>query len=167
MENLEVWMRGPVSGIPDLLQPVAHALLQVEEDANKYVQNLAVEQLWERPYGNASIGFHLQHISGVIDRMFTYADGKSLSAQQFDDLDKEGRIDYNINSSLLLEQLHVQIDRALTQLALIVPNTLTETRFLGRKRIPTTLIGLLFHAAEHAQRHIGQLLVTVRCLNHK
>jgi hypothetical protein len=31
----EVWQRGPINGVPGLLQPVAHALLQVVED-NKH-----------------------------------------------------------------------------------------------------------------------------------
>ena len=34
--------------------------------------------LWTRPAGLASVGFHLQHIAGVIDRLFTYARGEAL-----------------------------------------------------------------------------------------
>lgn len=164
MENLEVWMRGPIAGVPDLLQPVAHALLQVGEDIIKYTQQLSPEQLWVRPCGNASIGFHLLHIRGVIDRMFTYAADKSLSAKQFDYLQQEGVVDMELNVATLVENLQLQIEQALQRLSEIDPGTLTEQRFLGRKRIPTTMIGLLFHAAEHAQRHVGQLLVTVRCV---
>lgn len=164
MENVEVWMRGPIAGIPDLLQPVAHALLQAEEDILKYTQQLSPEQLWARPCGNASIGFHLLHIRGVIDRMFTYAAGSSLSPEQFDYLHNEGVVDTEVGVATLVENLHGQLEQALQALAGIDPATLTEVRFLGRKRIPTTLIGLLFHAAEHAQRHVGQLLVTARCL---
>ncbi|PUV22582.1 DinB family protein [Sphingobacterium athyrii] len=164
MENVEVWMRGPIAGIPDLLQPVAHALLQAEEDIVKYTAQLSSEQLWARPCGNASIGFHLLHIRGVIDRMFTYAAGKALSAGQFDYLRQEGVVDMELNVATLVENLQLQIEQALQILAAVNPDTLTEERFLGRKRIPTTLIGLLFHAAEHAQRHVGQLIVTVRCV---
>jgi uncharacterized damage-inducible protein DinB len=165
MENLEVWMRGPIEGVPALLQPVAHALLQVEEDVLKYTAQLSSGQLWTKPGGNASIGFHLQHIRGVIDRMFTYAENKSLSDEQFDDLHKEGIENSDVSVTALVENLHRQIQQSVQKLALIDPETLTEVRFLGRKRIPTTLIGLLFHAAEHAQRHVGQLLVTARCIN--
>jgi len=39
-----------------------------------------------------------------------------------------------------------------------------EARGIGRKRIPTNVLGLLFHAAEHTQRHTGQLYVTVKML---
>jgi len=165
MENLEVWMRGPIEGVPALLQPVAHALLQVEENVLKYTAQLSSGQLWTKPGGNASIGFHLQHIRGVIDRMFTYAENKSLSDEQFDDLHKEGIENSDVSVTALVENLHRQIQQSVQKLALIDPETLTEVRFLGRKRIPTTLIGLLFHAAEHAQRHVGQLLVTARCIN--
>ncbi|WP_343321838.1 DinB family protein [Sphingobacterium multivorum] len=165
MENLEVWMRGPIEGVPALLQPVAHALLQVEEDVLKYTAQISSAQLWTKPGGNASIGFHLQHIRGVIDRMFTYAEGKPLSEEQFDYLRNEGADNVGLSTSFLVEHLHQQIKHSLQKLKLIDPDTLTEIRFLGRKRIPTTLIGLLFHAAEHAQRHVGQLLVTARCLS--
>ena len=164
MENLEVWMRGPIAGIPDLLQPVAHTLLQVKEDVSRYVDDLSPKQLWAKPCGNASIGFHLQHISGVIDRMFTYAENKPLTDEQFDYLHREGKENVDISPVSLIENVHQQIKQSLQKLTLIDPDTLTEQRFLGRKRIPTTLIGLLFHAAEHAQRHVGQLLVTARCL---
>jgi hypothetical protein len=40
--------------------------------------------------------------------------------------------------------------------------TLTATREVGRARLPSTVIGLLFHAAEHTQRHAGQALTTKR-----
>jgi hypothetical protein len=29
---------------------------------------------------------------------------------------------------------------------------------VGRKRLPTTVIGLLTHIAEHTQRHVGQAI---------
>ncbi|WP_294184642.1 DinB family protein [uncultured Sphingobacterium sp.] len=164
MENLEVWMRGPIAGIPALLQPVAHTLLQVAEDVSTYTGQLSAQQLWIKPCGNASIGFHLQHITGVIDRMFTYAKNNPLTDEQLDYLHREGKENVDASPASLVENLHEQVKIALQMLALIDSNTLTEQRFLGRKRIPTTLIGLLFHAAEHAQRHVGQLLVTARCL---
>jgi hypothetical protein len=44
----------------------------------------------------------------------------------------------------------------------IDPATLTEPRTVGRKHLPTTLIGLLFHLAEHAQRHTGELIITAK-----
>lgn len=156
-------MRGPIAGIPDLLQPVAHALLQAEEDTITFIRDIPPEKLWLKPFGNASVGFHVQHIIGVIDRMFTYAEATPLSAQQFDYLYHEGVANELIDIDFLVKDLHLCIQQAIAKLSSVDPNTLTEIRFIGRKQIPTTLIGLLFHAAEHAQRHVGQLLVTVRC----
>jgi uncharacterized damage-inducible protein DinB len=42
--------------------------------------------------------------------------------------------------------------------------TLTDYRPIGRKKLPSTVMGLLFHAAEHTMRHVGQLLVTVKII---
>lgn len=79
----EVWLRGKIEDVPDLLQPVAHALLQAGEDINQYTEDFPAEYLWHQPAGRASVAFHLQHITGVIDRMFTYAAGQTLSEIQF------------------------------------------------------------------------------------
>jgi hypothetical protein len=40
----------------------------------------------------------------------------------------------------------------------IDPATLAEPRAVGRKRLPTTVIGLITHIAEHTQRHLGQAI---------
>lgn len=162
-ENLEVWMRGPVAEVHPLLQPVAHVLLQIEEDIPKVITEAYAPYMWEKPYGMASIAFHLNHIAGVIDRMFTYAAEQPLNEAQFAFLATEGT---DSGQSLLQvqENLAHQIQNALQNLTYIDAATLTDTRFLGRKKIPTTQIGLLFHAAEHAMRHYGQLLVTAKVI---
>jgi len=165
-QQLEVWMRGPLPGVPALLQPVAHALLQAKEEVARYVADFDDRYLWQRPGGVAAVGFHLQHIAGVIDRLFTYAEERSLSEIQFTYLRSEGIETAGVTSAGLVAAFEEQVARAITQLKQTNENQLTSTRYLGRKRIPTTLIGLLFHAAEHTQRHVGQLLVTVRLLEH-
>jgi len=96
--------------------------------------------------------------------MFTYAENKALTAAQFEYLHQEGIPHEDLSIESLIKNLQQQIEHSVGKLASIDPKTLTQERFLGRKRIPTTLMGLLFHAAEHAQRHVGQLLVTVRCI---
>lgn len=158
----EVWMRGPISGVPPLLQPVAHALLQAGEEIVRCMTGFDDRYLWKKPAGMASAGFHLQHITGVIDRLFTYAQSKPLSLEQLDYLQAEGKADHSITSQNLVTACQIQINAAVDQLRKTDETDLTSTRYLGRKRIPTTLMGLLFHAAEHTQRHVGQLLVTVR-----
>jgi uncharacterized damage-inducible protein DinB len=160
----EVWLRGPVTGIPALLQPVAHALLEAREEIHGMMHDFPEAGLWERPSGVASVGFHLQHLTGVLDRLFTYAKGQQLSPQQLEYLKAEGTANENIRAASLLTALDTEIDNSLTALKNIDPATLTEARGVGRKQLPSTVMGLLFHAAEHTMRHTGQLLVTIRVL---
>jgi len=163
MTTPEAWLRGPIEGVPDPLQPVAHALIQAREEARDVLRDFPVALLWTRPAGLASVGFHLQHITGVVDRLFTYARGESLSADQRAALAREGAPLEALNSvDDLLGAFDAQVDRALDQLRATPPNSLIETRRVGRQQLPATMLGLLFHAAEHAQRHVGQMLVTAR-----
>ena len=159
----EAWLLGPVERVPDILQPIAHALLQAREESRRLMQNFPTELLWSRPAGLASVGFHLQHIAGVIDRLFTYARGESLSRQQQELLAREGHQPATGGGvDELLDALDAQVERALDHLRAMPPHTLNEPRAVGRKQLPSTVMGLLFHAAEHAQRHVGQMLVTAR-----
>lgn len=163
--NLEVWQRGPVEGVPDLLQPVAHALLQAAEDAKRYTQDFPDELLWQKPFGVASVGFHLNHLSGVVNRLFTYADNKKLTVDQLKFLKVEENPDnLHLKVADLVSVFDETVQEAVKFLRQTSTDDLTEFRGLGRAQLPTTKLGLLFHAAEHAQRHIGQLLVTVRVL---
>jgi uncharacterized damage-inducible protein DinB len=111
----------------------------------------------------ASVGFHLQHVSGVVDRLFTYARAQMLSAEQQIAREAEGRPPASGHSADdLLSAFDVQVSRALEQLRGMDENRLTDARLVGRQQLPSTVLGLLFHAAEHVQRHVGQLLVTAR-----
>lgn len=161
----EYWLRGPLPGIPGLLQPVGHALLQAADEIEKALQGFPDKKLWERPAGIASVAFHLQHLPGVLDRLFTYAKGKQLDEQQLQYLAAEGREDPSLTVGALVKYFHSRVEDCITQLKTIDANTLTDARGVGRKQVPSTVIGLLFHAAEHTMRHTGQLLVTVRVLS--
>lgn len=163
--SVEYWLRGPVEGIPALLQPVAHALLQARDEVMIALQNFPEDKLWEKPAGLASVGFHLQHLRGVLDRLFTYAKGEVLNTQQLEALSLEGK-PYTGNNSVkeLLASFDRQVEAALGQLRNTGETTLTATRGVGRAKLPSTVLGLLFHAAEHTMRHTGQLLVTVKFL---
>lgn len=159
----EVWLRGPVSGVPPLLQPIAHALLQAREEVAALIKDFPDEKLWTRPAGVASVGFHLQHFSGVLSRLFTYARGESLNAEQLQALAAEQA---SSHAGVTVDDLFVsfsrQVDRAIEELRATDERTLSDARAVGRARLPSTRFGLLVHAAEHTQRHVGQLLVTVR-----
>ena len=163
--TLEVWQRGPVENVPALLQPVAHAILQAREEVHTIMNGFPEKLLWEKAAGVASPAFHLQHIAGVLDRLFTYARKELLSPEQMHSLSIEGKkLETNLSMDELIENLDQQVDAAIEELKTVNPDSLTEFRGLGRKQIPTTVIGLYFHSAEHSMRHIGQLLVTVRVL---
>jgi uncharacterized damage-inducible protein DinB len=164
MQQPEYWMRGTIDGVPAMLQPVAHALLQARDEVNELMNNFPEHLLWERPANVASPAFHLQHLSGVLDRLFTYARAESLSQEQLVYLSSEGKQNENVTVSSLIENFNKQIDISLEQLKKTNENSLTEFRGVGRKQLPSTVIGLLFHAAEHTMRHTGQLLVTVKVI---
>lgn len=161
----EVWLRGPLPGVPALLQPVAHALLQAREEINNLMTGFPEALLWESPAGLASPGFHLQHLAGVLNRLFTYAAGGQLSQKQLEYLKSEGKApeeEYSIDT--LLKTFNRQVDDCIDQLKNTDETVLTEGRGVGRAKLPSTVIGLYTHSSEHTMRHAGQLLVTVKIL---
>jgi uncharacterized damage-inducible protein DinB len=155
----EVWLRGPIEGILPLLQPAAHAILQAREDVLPVVTGLPADLLWLRPGGAAAIGFHLLHLPGSLDRLLTYSRGAALSAEQFAQLAAE-RTAYADRPALphLLARFAAGIDSALAYLHSVPEPSLLSPREVGRKRLPSTTLGLIFHAAEHSSRHAGQIV---------
>jgi uncharacterized damage-inducible protein DinB len=165
MENkTEAWLRGPINGVPPLLQPVAHALIQANDEIHAIMSDFPQNKLWEKPAEVASVGFHLQHIPGVLDRLFSYSQGLPISNAQLKYLSEEGLEDASIKKETLLANLADKISESIEYLKTVDSVTLLEVRTVGRKKIPSTVLGLLFHAAEHTMRHTGQLLVTARLL---
>lgn len=163
MANTEWWQRGPVDGVPALLQPVAHILLQVRESVGELVDGLTIDQWNARPANVASSAFHVRHMAGVIDRLFTYARGESLSEAQFTALRAEGDpVADAADVSRILDALSARVDTAVDQLRATDVSTLGDFRAVGRAKLPSTVIGCLVHGAEHSMRHVGQLSVTTR-----
>jgi uncharacterized damage-inducible protein DinB len=161
MSEPEVWLRGPIDGVPPLLQPVAHGLLQCRAEVHETVPGLTPEQLWARPGNVGSVGFHLRHAVGSLDRLLTYARGGRLSARQLASLEREAETDESYDVIVaLVDAFDVAVEDALIQLLDTPATSLLEPREVGRARLPSTVIGLLFHAAEHTQRHVGQLVTT-------
>jgi uncharacterized damage-inducible protein DinB len=162
----EVWLRGPVPDVPALLQPVAHSLLQCREELPSTVAGLTADQIWTKPSGAASTGFHLRHAAGSLDRLFTYARGEQLSADQRAAFAAEGQPDPAPDAGArLLAAFDGAVERAIEQLRNTDESTLIDARSVGRARLPSTVIGLLFHAAEHTQRHVGQAVTTSRVVS--
>ena len=162
----EVWLRGAVAGVDPLLQPVVHALLQAREDLERLAAQLPSDRVWLRPSGAASIGFHVRHTGGALDRLITYARGEALTEDQVRALRaEEAPGDPPAELGDLVAEVHGTIDRALDQLRATSPELLPAPRSVGKRGLPSTTLGLLFHAAEHCTRHVGQAITTARILN--
>jgi uncharacterized damage-inducible protein DinB len=156
-------MRGPVPGVHPLLMPAAHALIGAAEDMKAAAEGLSHEELWAKPGGAASVGFHLAHAAGSLDRLLTYARGEALTEEQFAYLRAEQDAGEPPRTAAdLLGTVHATVDRALAQIRAASPDTLLEFRGVGRQQLPSNVLGLLFHAAEHTQRHTGQAITTAR-----
>ena len=159
----EPWLRGPVAGIPALLQPAAHAFIMSIEDCESAVAGLPDQLVWIEHAGAASIGFHLRHLAGATDRLLTYARGDTLtSAQKAALVGERSPGDPAPSAETLLTAWHEGVDRALAQLAATPEAKLLEFRGVGRGQLPSSVLGLLFHAAEHASRHTGQVVTTAK-----
>jgi uncharacterized damage-inducible protein DinB len=159
----EVWLRGPIDGIQPLLQPAAHTIVQVGEDVVPIVQDLTPAQLWARPGNAASIGFHLAHLPGSLDRLLSYSRGQSLSPEQFARLQTERTIhEDRPELKTLLTRFEDGIEEAIEYLRGVPGDSLLLVREVGRKRLPSTTLGLIFHAAEHSARHAGQIVTLTR-----
>ncbi len=162
----EVWLRGRVEGYPPLVMPAVHALLQVREDMERLVTSVPDEQVWLRPGGAASIGFHIRHTGGALDRLLTYARGEMLDDAQKSALRREEDPgDPPETLSQVADQVNAIVDRALEQLRTTSAEMLLDERRVGRAGLVTNVAGLLFHAAEHSTRHLGQAITTARILS--
>ena len=160
MPEPEVWLRGPIGGVPAPLQPVAHSLMQSREEVDALLAGLAPEKVWHMQNGAASIGFHVRHAMGSLDRLFTYARGALLSEAQRHAMAQESEATPDLAAEDLRAAFDEAVERALDQLRSTDAATLTDVRRVGRAQLPSTLLGLLFHAAEHTQRHVGQAITT-------
>jgi hypothetical protein len=164
MARTEAWLQGPIEGIDPYLLPAAHALVQTRLDLAEVAQGLLPEQLWARPGGAASIGFHLRHVAGATDRLLTYARGEALSQAQLAEARAERDPEPSLAAAALLEGVTRAVDAALAQLKATRRESLLDPVPVGRQRLPSNVLGLIFHAAEHSQRHAGQAVTTAKLL---
>ena len=164
-QDTEAWQRGPVPGFEPLLMPVVHTLIQIQEDLQRLVATVPLEHVWQRPGGAASIAFHVSHTGGALDRLFTYARGEALSDAQRATAKAEGKpADPPAPLTALVADVNATIERAFDQLRSLNANSLLEERKVGKAGLPSNVIGLLFHAAEHCTRHVGQAITTAKIL---
>jgi hypothetical protein len=160
----EAWLRGPVPGISAQLQPVAHALVQAIEDAERLTAGVSTTDAWTSPGGAATIGFHLRHAAGSLDRLLTYARGEALTDGQRAALATEKESTPDVHVAELVRTLRDTVEHAMAQLRSTATDTLDDVRLVGRAGHPSTVRGLLYHAGEHTVRHIGQVATTIKFL---
>lgn len=161
MAEPEMWLRGPVPGVPPMLMPVAHSLLQCQAEVRAALAGMTAEQLRGRPGGAASMEYHVRHALGSLDRLFTYARGESLNGAQRAALLAESQPS-DASADDLIAAFENATGKAIEQLRATDESALLTPREVGRARLPSNVLGLLFHAAEHTQRHAGQLATTAK-----
>jgi uncharacterized damage-inducible protein DinB len=144
-----------------LVAPVFHSFLQVREELAQYTAGLETEQVWQ-VLGGTSLGFHLSHIAGSVDRLSTYLAGEQLTDAQLEFLGHEPESGASL--ATLLALIDQRLSACEERLRQISPNSLAEARTVGRRALPTTVIGLIVHLAEHTQRHLGQAIVFSKIL---
>jgi DinB superfamily len=137
---------------------VLFALQQFREE----FLGIAIEDVWRAIPGIPSLGFQLSHIAGSLDWLTTYLAGGELTESQLAFLSAEGASD--LSRQPLMAQVEAALQRTEATLRAIDPATYSDARYVGRKRIPTTVIGLAIHIAEHTQRHCGQAITTSKLL---
>lgn len=163
----EAWLSGKLEDYAPVLMPAAHALAQSIADLQRFAAGLSDEELTARPNNAPSDAFHLRHIAGSIDRLLTYSRGEQLNESQFAFLKQETFESLDLNAAQLTQKAVDEINNALEALKNIDLNDLFEARFVGRRKLPTNVFGLLFHIAEHTARHVGQIVTTAAIVQQK
>ena len=157
----EPWLRGPLKDVHPLVMPVFFSFAQVREDLIEHVRGVSEENLWKNVRGT-SLGFHLKHLAGSVDRLTTYLAGEQLAREQLAYLAAEFEPGPELAS--LLRLIDSALAKSEDQLRRLDPSSLYDRRSVGRRALPTTVIGLLIHLAEHTQRHLGQAIILTRML---
>jgi hypothetical protein len=157
---VEPWMSGSYSDTDPLLRPLLHSIDHAKADVEKWTDGLTTEQIWARPMDLGAVGFHMRHLAGSSERLFTYARGEMLSDEQMAALKAE--MEPGASRAELLATLTSTLDGIAGAVRVLDVATLGEARFVGRKRLPTTVVGLLLHISEHMMRHVGELIVTAK-----
>jgi uncharacterized damage-inducible protein DinB len=158
----EPWLRGTLSDLPAKQRAVLHALQLAQEDIERWCGSLTEEELATRPHGLPPVAFHLRHIVGSLDRLLTYAEGKSLSNLQKESMAAE--MDGAVGCDQAFADFRKGIAAAESRIRVTDVATWPEPRQVGRKQLPTTVAGLIIHCADHTQRHVGQVVTTAKIL---
>ena len=158
----EPWLRGTRQNVPAVARAALHALDLAKEDLQRWCGNLTVDELNASPSGLTPVAFHLRHIARSIDRLLTYAEGRSLGDLQIASL----RAETNVAASRdeLFAELTEALEASAKRVQALATADLEQPRSVGKRALPTTLGGLLVHVADHTQRHVGQAVTTAKLL---
>ena len=157
--SVEPWLRGTLTEVEPVRRAVLHALELAVEDVARWCEGLSDAEMFVRPVGLPSVAFQLRHIARSLDRLLTYAEARSLDEGQLAALKTE--MDAG-TAAEVMEEFRAGLELARGRVLAVGPETFAESRGVGRKMLPTTVVGLLIHCAEHTQRHVGQMVTTVK-----
>ncbi len=155
----EPWMRGTHGELDPVRRAAVHALELAEEDAARWCGELGDESMFTCPAELPPVAFHLRHAVRSLDRLLTYAEGRALDEEQLALLDSEM---VEGTAAEVLQEFGDGIAKAKVRVRAFEPASYGETRGIGRKRLPTTVAGLLIHCVEHTSRHVGQAVTTAK-----
>ena len=158
----EPWLQGTLTDLPVLQRAVLHSLQMAQEDTAKWCGGLDDREIHARPFGLPSVAFQLRHIARSLDRFCCYAEGVPLNPQQLAALASE--MGNSGTRDSIFSELEASLETTRRRLDVIVRQPLDTPIAIGRKHLPTTVAGLLVHAAEHTQRHVGQAITTTKVI---
>ena len=117
--------------------------------------------MWLRPNGLAPLAFQMRHIAGSVERLTTYLEGRQLGEEQIR-AGREEEQPAELGRDALFDLINTSFANSEAVMRGIDPATLADRREVGRKRLPTTVAGLLTHIAEHTARHVGEAIITAK-----
>src|SRR5713101_4384151 len=161
-EAPEPWLRGTLQEVPPVQRAVLHALELARGDLKRWCGGLTDDQLNARPAGLPPVAFHLRHIARSLDRLLSYAEGRSLTAEQLVELKAESAPDAIRDD--LFSELEGALRKSAIRIRALSDDALEQTRNVGRRHLPTSVAGLLVHVADHTQRHVGQAITTAKII---
>lgn len=159
---VEPWLRGTHSDFPAVGRAILHALDLALDDLTKWTSGLSEAEVHAQPLGLTSVAFHLRHIARSVDRILSYAEGKQLAPEQLTALKAEQSGTETLAE--LMAEVEASFSDAGERIRVLATADLDTFRGVGRKQLPTSIGGALVHVADHTQRHVGQVVTTVKVL---
>jgi len=171
-EGVEPWLRGTLTDVEPVRRAVLHTLELAREDVDRWCEELSEEEMFARPFGLPPVAFQLRHIGRSLDRLLTYAEIGTVTSPELRCDERRGLSEAQMAALTtemdsgtaveVMEEFRMGLERAMERVRGVAPETFAEVRGVGRKMLPTTVAGLLIHCAEHTQRHVGQMVTTVK-----